>query len=200
MIKKIQTFILSLIAVFVATAAVNAQATGAPTLEIITPGEDQIIYGNTIPILFNVENFEIVNYEENTKPTAGQGHIHIWLDDENPTPVSANKVVENTFTFSDVPYGQHTLMAELVGNTHQSLTPPQKMTVNFTNAEIASSEAAATSGFDKNTALVILVVVALVIIAAWWYTKEEDEEEISETKPKRTKKAIAKKTTRKKTK
>ena len=77
MIKKIQTFILSLIAVFVATAAVNAQATGAPTLEIITPGEDQIIYGNTIPILFNVENFEIVNYEENTKPTAGQGHIHI---------------------------------------------------------------------------------------------------------------------------
>lgn len=193
MIKKIQTFILSLIAVFVAVTAVNAQATGAPTLEIITPSEDQTIYGNKVPILFNVENFEIVNYEQNTTAVTGQGHIHVWLDNEEPTPALATKVVEDTFTFSDVPYGSHTLMAELVGNTHQSLIPPQKVTVNFTNAEIASSETAATSGFDKNTALVIFIVVALVILAAWWYTKDEDDEAIEEEKPK-------KKTVRKKTK
>ena len=187
MIKKIQTLILSLIAVFVTATAVYAQATGAPTLEIITPSEGQTIYGNKVPILFNVENFEIVDYQQNTTLAAGQGHIHLWLDDEDPTPVSANKVIEDTFTFSDVLYGSHTLMAELVGNTHQSLTPPQKMTINFTNAEIASSETAATSGFDKKTALVIFVVVALVILAAWWYTKEEDEESEAEEKPKKKK-------------
>ena len=194
MTKTIQTFILGLIAVFMAVTAVNAQANGAPTLEIITPSEDQTIYGNKVPILFNVENFEIVDYQQNTTPAAGQGHIHLWLDDEDPTPVSANKVIEDTFTFSDVLYGSHTLMAELVGNTHQSLTPSQKMTINFTNAEISSSETAATSGFDKKTALVIFVVVALVILAAWWYTKEEDEESEVETEEKPKKKKARKKT------
>ncbi len=187
MIKKIQTLILSLIAVFVAATAVNAQATGTPTLEIITPSEGQTIYGNKVPILFNVENFEIVDYQQNTTAVTGQGHIHLWLDDKDPTPVTATKVVEDTYTFSDVPYGSHTLMAELVGNTHQSLALPQKVTINFTNAEIASSETAATSGFDKKTALVIFVVVALVILAAWWYTKEEDEELEAEEKPKKQK-------------
>jgi len=194
MTKTIQTFILGLIAVFMAVTAVNAQANGAPTLEIITPSEDQTIYGNKVPILFNVENFEIVDYQQNTTPAAGKGHIHLWLDDEDPTPVSANKVIEDTFTFSDVLYGSHTLMAELVGNTHQSLTPSQKMTINFTNAEISSSETAATSGFDKKTALVIFVVVALVILAAWWYTKEEDEESEVETEEKPKKKKARKKT------
>ncbi len=175
----------SILAIFtLSTTIVAAQSSTSHSLDVLTPSEGQTIYGNKVPILFSVENFEIVDYEANTSPVAGQGHIHVWLDDEEPTPVSATKVVEDTFTFSDVPFGEHTLMTELVGNTHQSLTPPQKITVNFTNASISTPEATATSGFDKNTALVILIVVALVIVAAWWYTKEEDEE-FEEEKPKK---------------
>jgi len=165
---------------------VLAQSTTAVTLDVLTPSDGQTIYGNKVPILFNIENFEIVDYELNSTPTAGQGHIHVWLDDEEPSPVSATKVVEDTFTFSDVPFGEHTLMTELVGNTHKSLVPPQKITNNFSNTAITTPEAAAASGFDKNTALVILIVVALVIVAAWWYTKEEDEEMEEEAiKPKK---------------
>lgn len=182
---KILTKLASIFTVFLlTTTTVASQTITSPTLEILTPSEDQTIYGQKVPILFNVENFEIVDFNQNTTPALDQGHIHVWLDDEELTPVSATKVVEDTFTFSDVPFGEHTLMAELVGNTHESLTPPQKMTINFTNAPISTPEAATASGFDKNTAFVILIVVTLVIVAAWWYTKDEDEE-LEEKKPKK---------------
>lgn len=148
-----------------------------PALTIITPGENQTVYGNKVPVLLSVENFEIVDYEKSPAPLAGQGHIHLWLDDENPTPQSAVKVTDDNFTFTDVAYGNHTLKAELVSNNHTSLNPPQVATAKFKNSPISSPTPVATSGFDKNTALVILVIVALVIVAAWWYTKEEDEEE-----------------------
>lgn len=177
-----------------ATATINAQTASGPTLETITPSQDQTIYGNKIPILFNIENFEIVDFDVNKVPIAGQGHIHLWLDDENPTTDSATMIKEDNFTYSDVPFGNHTLVAELLSNNHKSLYPPQKVTINFINASISTPEAAATSGFDKNTALVILVVVALVIVAAWWYTKEEDEEENPPAGGKPKKKTVKRKT------
>lgn len=182
MVKVLKASILSFALLLVAAAGINAQApaaTTSPTFEIITPSEGQTLYGNKVPILFNVENFEIVDYSVNKTPTAGQGHIHVWLDDAKPTAETAAKIIEDTYTFSDIPYGKHTLTAELVNNNHQPLNPPQKVTVTFNNEQIATPEAAATSGFDKKTALVILVVVALVIVAAWWYTKDEDEDEMA---------------------
>ena len=158
------------------TNSVFAQTpASSPSLKIITPGEGQTIYGNKVPILFSTENFQLTDYQKTTSPVRGQGHVHVWLDDTNPTKESARKVTEDTTTYSDVPYGDHTLRAELVANNHASLTPPVTTTVKFKSTPPASPSPAQTSGFDKNTALVILVVVALVIIAAWWYTKEEDE-------------------------
>src|SRR3972149_7159348 len=147
----------------------------APLLKMVTPSEGQTIYRDKVPILVSVENFEIVDYNLNQTPKIGQGHIHLWLDDTSPTPESAVKLASDEFTFSDVPYGNHTLRAELVNNNHTSLNPPAVTTVSFTNEPVGSPSPVAPSGFDKNTALVILVVVALVIIAAWWYTKEEEE-------------------------
>ena len=180
----------------IAASGVLAQ-TNAPSLKIVTPQDGQTIYGNKVPILLSVENFEIVDYQVNKVKTPGQGHIHLWLDDNNPTKESAVKVTGDEFTFSDVPAGDHSLRAELVNNDHSSQIPPQVVTVNFKSAPVTTPSPAAASGFDRNTAVVIFVVVALVIAAAWWYTKEEDEEETpkSETKPKPKRKAQAKKKT-----
>jgi len=183
------------IAYFALTIPVFAQ-TNNPKFEIITPGDGQIIYGNKVPVLFSVENFQLVDYAQNPKPTAGQGHIHIWLDDSNATAQSATKVTQDTHTFSDVSYGDHILRTELVTNDHKSLVPPQVITVNFKSAQIpAAAQESQTSGFDKKTATVILIVVALVIIAAWWYTKDEEEEEKPEkaSKPKKTRTRKSKK-------
>lgn len=165
----------SAISLFSATTVI-AQTTGTgPSLTVITPSEGQTIYGDKVPILLSVENFAIVDYRQNPTNVLGQGHVHLWLDDQNPTRDSAAKVTDDNFTYADVAYGSHTLKAELVNNNHTSLTPPVVTTINFKTAPTVSPSPAATSGFDKNTALVILVVVALVIVAAWWYTKEEEE-------------------------
>jgi len=193
--KTFKILAVSLVLALSLVSQAHAQTPTGPKLEIITPGDGQTIYGGKVPILVSAENFEIVDYSANTTPKVGQGHIHLWLDETNPTPENATKVIEDNFTYSDVPFGNHTLVAELVNNNHVPLTPPQKTTVNFTSAQLSSPQTPEVSGFDKKTATVILVVVALVILAAWWYTKDEDEEmEIEEkpkktaTKPKRTKK------------
>lgn len=181
--NRLTRTIISASAAILASASLIYAQTGnlanpaLPALKIITPGENQTVYGNKVPVLLSVENFEIVDYEKNPAPKAGQGHIHLWLDDENPSAQNATKITDDNFTFSDVPYGNHTLRAELVGNNHASLNPPQVATAKFKNSPISSPTPVTTSGFDKNTALVILVIVALVIVAAWWYTKEEDEGE-----------------------
>ena len=178
------------------TSSAFAQTSGTtPTLKAITPSEGMPIYGNKVPILFAVENFQLTDYQKTPTPVRGQGHIHVWLDDTSPTMESAKKVITDSTSYSDLPYGNHTLKAELVGNNHASLTPPVVVTVKFKSTPPASPSPAVTSGFDKNTALVILVVVALVIVAAWWYTKEEDE--IPETKSTTPRKTAKRKTARK---
>lgn len=175
--KLFQKFALSIISILLVALPAVAQTTKTPTLQVVTPAEGQTIYGNKVSVLFSVENLEIVDYQQNPNPKSGQGHIHLWIDDETPTAQSATKITSDTFTVSDLDFGQHSLRTELVGNNHQSLKPAQVVTLKFNNEPISSPTPVATSGFDKNTALVILVVVALVIIAAWWYTKEEDEQE-----------------------
>ena len=178
----------------ISATTIFAQGTATrPTLTVITPSEGQTIYGNKVPILLSVENFEIVDYGQNPTNVAGVGHAHLWLDDQNPTRDSAAKVTDDNFTYSDVAFGSHTLKAELVNNNHTSLIPPVVTTINFKTAPTVTPSPAATSGFDKNTALVILVVVALVIVAAWWYTKEEEEPPAKSQAKKITKRKTTKK-------
>src|SRR3989344_6099649 len=191
--RKIAKYFIASFAFFALLATSVFAQNPAPILKVVTPSEGQIIYGNKVPILFSVENFQLVDYQTNKLPQAGQGHIHLWLDDTSPTPESAVKLASDEFTFSDVAYGNHTLRTELINNNHTSLNPPVIVTVSFTNEPVGSPSPVATSGFDKNTALVILVVVALVIIAAWWYTKEEDEETKAESKSKISRKKTVKK-------
>ncbi|MBI2598682.1 hypothetical protein HYW40_00460 [Candidatus Curtissbacteria bacterium] len=180
------------VAVF-ATPALAQSSQAAPSLKILTPGPAQTIYGNTVPVLISVENLELTDYQTSALPQLGQGHIHLWLDDDTLTNESAIKVTTDTHTFSGVTPGDHTLVAEIVNNNHTSLIPAQITTVKFTVAPAATPSSTA-SGFDKNTAFVILVVVALIIIAAWWYTKEEDEEvEVANKKRQATSRKTARK-------
>ena len=185
------TFLLLALTIIPAT---SAQTKGTPTLDVLTPSEGQTIYGDKVPVLLDAQNFQIVDFANNTKTVSGQGHVHLWLDDEQMTAQSAAKAVEDTFTFSDVPIGDHELKVELVANDHSSLKPSVVQEISFKTAPVSSAvPPEAESGFDKKTALVIFVVVALVIVAAWWYTKDEDEEEVKsqsvKPKSKTTKKA-----------
>ena len=178
----------------------SAQIGSIPTLNVLTPSDGQTIYGDKVPVLLDAQNFEIVDFANNTKTVSGQGHVHLWLDDEQMTAQSAAKAIEDTFTFSDVPAGDHKLRVELVANDHSSLKPSVAQEISFKTAPVSSAvPPEAESGFDKKTAMVIFVVVALVIIAAWWYTKDEDEEMEKESKVSKVTKGTKSKVTRKKT-
>src|SRR3990170_4573228 len=180
--------------------SLSAQAKGIPTLDVLTPSEGQTIYGDKVPVLLDAQNFEIVDFANNTKAVSGQGHVHLWLDDEQMTAQSAAKAIEDTFTFSDVTAGDHKLRVELVANDHSSQKPPVASEISFKTAPVSSAvPPEGASGFDKKTALVIFVVVALVIIAAWWYTKDEDEEMEKESKVSKVTKGTKAKRARKKT-
>lgn len=193
--KHTAVFSTAIVSLLISASPVIAQAKPAPKLDVVTPGENQTIYGNKIPVLMSTENFTLTDFQNNPPLVYGQGHIHLWLDDESPTPESASKTFKEDFTFSDVPYGEHTLKVQLVNNNHTPVTPIQEKTIKFKSEPISSPSPVEGSAFDKNTALVIFIVVALVIVAAWWYTKEEDEE-IEEEKSE-TKRAPAKKKTTK---
>lgn len=200
--KQLVTFALIPAIALSAVPAIYAQQEAATSFSVLTPKEGQTLYGDKLPILFNVEGFTLVPQGG----SEGQGHILLWLDQEAPTVENATVVSESTFIYSDVPYGDHTLKAQLVTSDNESLTPPQEVTVNFkTEILPATGEASISSGFDKTTAIVILSVVALVILAAWWYTKDEDddvdsEENLSKTRKKTVKKAKPKSKVKKKTK
>lgn len=204
--KKIVQNILITSALFlISTAAVFAQApqdqatpSDAPQIKSITPSDGQTIYGSKIPVLITVENFQLVDFQNNSAPTSGQGHVHLWLDDQNPTPESAQKSIDGQSIYNDVSFGDHALTVELVNSDHTPLVPSVKTTVKFNTAPVGTPTPIQSSGFDKKTAFVIFVIVALVILAAWWYTKEEDEEPSEGTKvAKGTKGSKAKKTTKK---
>lgn len=198
--EQMQKFIAStaLLTAFAAVfvSPVLAQSSPAtPSLKILTPGPAQTVYGDTVPVLLSAENLKLTDYLTVPLPQSGQGHIHLWLDDDTLAQESAVKVTTDTHTFSGVAPGDHTLVAEIVNNNHTSLIPAQITTVKFTVAP-AATPSSAVSGFDKNTAFVILVVVALIIIAAWWYTKEEGEETASDKPETRNKKKATRKSRR----
>ena len=195
--QLIRTFLPTLILLLSAQSVAFAQGATSPTFEIITPTEGQKLYGNKIPILFKVTGITLSDSQD---PKAkDQGHVLLWLDQALPTNDNATRATEDTFTFSDVPYGNHKLTGELVTTDNKSLNPPQKLTINFASAQLATSQEPQTTAtsFDKNTAFVILVVVALVILAAWWYTKDDEETPQSTVKPKKQQTKVVKKTKKK---
>lgn len=195
--KFLTAFALTLVFYAVLTGTIKAQQT-TPIFQVLTPKEGQTLYGNKLPILFNVESFQLAEKEQ-TQIVPGEGHILLWLDETAPTVENATKVSENSFIYSDVTYGHHTLKAELVTSDNKSLTPPLQVSVSFTTEILPSEEETAiSSGFDKTTAIVILAVVALVILAAWWYTKDEDDEMGEESETSKPKKQASRKTTKKK--
>ena len=180
---------LSILSVTPAFAQVTASPTpvsGEPKIVVITPQSGQTIYGDKVPILFSVNGLQLTDYNTNPYVNPGQGHIHVWLDDPNPTKDTAKEVITDNTIYSDVPAGDHTLKAELVSNDHSSLTPPTVVTVSFKTAPVGNPAPAPTPTFDKNTAFIILIVVALVILAAWWYTKDEEDEKPAKEETKAT--------------
>lgn len=96
-----------------------------PTVAILEPAQNGVVKAGRVTVRVRVSNLVLVR--PNGPPQAGQGHVHYTLDRGYPAMVPAE-----TYEFTGVRKGPHTVTVELVGNDHSPLEPAVRQTVRFT--------------------------------------------------------------------
>ncbi len=119
-----------------------------PILTIINPENDTKILGSIVKVTFIVNNFIFTDYKVRSENNIGEGHLHLWIDEQNPSPQNAQKLTKPTeITLEDVSPGKHELILELVNNDHSSFNPKVIKTVNF-ETYVNNDDQSATSSQD----------------------------------------------------
>ena len=146
-------------------------------LIVVSPTDGAVITGDTVTIVCQVSDFNIVpssvpEMEAGQQPQAnrpGEGHVHFTLD-LSPMVIWGST---EPYTFTDVPAGEHLLRIELVENDHSSLSPPVVRQIRFrteaapTTADTATlPNAGAGGGVAAPTAGPLLVALATVVVLA----------------------------------
>jgi len=102
-----------------------AESILTPILNIVSPKDNALIKNTTLNVEVQAENFKLAPVGSPVKE--GEGHFHVWLDNEKKLGP------QTTFTFENVVTGKHTIVAELVQSDHFSLTPKiaKSITINI---------------------------------------------------------------------
>lgn len=125
-------FSLFLLPVTFALAQTMEEDEDRPILNIITPQEGEQILGSKVVVSFIVNNFIFTDFHKRTKSAIGEGHIHLWLDEKNPSLDNAQEAIRAAdITLENIPEGDHRLILELVNNDHSSLKTPVSKTIRF---------------------------------------------------------------------
>jgi hypothetical protein len=93
----------------------------------------------------------------------GEGHVHFVLDLQ-PLVVWENG---DSYTFSNVPPGEHQLMVELVQNDHSSFSPPVMRQIRFQTSITPQTMPATGTAPDAHMAPGLLGLVLLLVIAGF---------------------------------
>ena len=106
--------------------------TPPPSLTIASPKEGETILGDSFTLSFVAGNLTYIDFAENKKSAANEGHLHLWLD----TPEPSIKNTQEITTHDDIILklsspGNHSLILEVVKNDHSSYSPPIQKTVHF---------------------------------------------------------------------
>lgn len=149
------------------------ESSDIPRLTIISPSEGGQIFGSRVAVSFIVNNF-IFAYD---------GHLHIFLDQEEETSANAQEITKAIdFTLEDVPEGQHKLVLELVNNDHTSLKPKKTKEVHFSTSQPKPTNLTATpsgiktqeenkrlEGLNTLTLLSVTVILFVSLIGIFGY-------------------------------
>jgi len=103
-----------------------------PLLTILNPKNNDVVNKDEVLIRFQTENFTITDFRRKPPVKANQGHLHFWIDQTNPTPQNAiEHISTQPYLLTKLEPKEHTLIVELVGNDHNSLTPKVIQKVTF---------------------------------------------------------------------
>lgn len=127
--------LLVLTAALVLLLGPSGSVAAAPQLTVTSPTEGVAIRGTEVTVNFETNGFRLVpspiplastgRNPEGNRPD--EGHLMLWLD-LWPVAVVARG---EPYTFTDVPPGEHLLVAELVNNDHSPLSPPLVRQIRF---------------------------------------------------------------------
>jgi hypothetical protein len=105
-----------------------------PTLKITSPTNGATLKAGDIEVKADVTNFKVVDKQGQANVT-GEGHLHFYMDvsplpsatgqpaiPANPNAVWAH-ISGTSYTFKNVPPGQHTFAVQLVNNDHTPVIP-----------------------------------------------------------------------------
>lgn len=110
-------FAVLLVALAAAAPAVTAQATGAPTVRVVSPKPGSTEHGSRVVFKVTPVNFTITAQATTVKPN--EGHLHVTLDKR---PFVA--LYTPRFVFKDVKPGSHVLRIEVVNSAHKPIRKP----------------------------------------------------------------------------
>ena len=109
------------------------------SVSITAPAAGSEVVGSSVTVQLAVSAMPIVPA---TDPTPGTGHHHLFLDVDltdasAPVPTVPNSIIHmgdasSSFTFEDVPPGEHRIIAVVADFTHFPLQPWVVDTVTFT--------------------------------------------------------------------
>ncbi|CAN5139121.1 hypothetical protein BH23CHL1_BH23CHL1_07240 [soil metagenome] len=104
-------------------------------LVIVQPNNGATIEGTSFTVEFTTTGFERVETDvpleeagqrpETNEP--GVGHVHLWLDLWPVVVVDSG----DSYTFENVPAGEHLLRVELATNDHSAVSPPVSEEIRF---------------------------------------------------------------------
>jgi hypothetical protein len=144
--------------------AVTSVAKADPTLTIVSPTEGQTLVGTTVKVVVKVSDFEFVPSvvpvtEAGKRPDAnqpGKGMAHLTLD-LLPLAILDRG---DTYTFTNVPPGEHQLEVELATNDHSLLSPPVVQVVRF---QTVASQALPRTGAGPDATLILITLAVLLV-------------------------------------
>lgn len=97
----------------------HALAQGKPVIKIISPSDGATITSTDIPVTVQVSNFTVSAQDVGLPDKAGEGHIHVMLDNASMGGLF-NFYTSDSFTLpgEGVKPGPHTLIFDLASNSH----------------------------------------------------------------------------------
>jgi hypothetical protein len=152
----------------------SSAAQNNPELIVTAPSDGVTINGTDVTINFRLSGVKLVPTtvplaEAGKRPEAnrpGEGHLHFMLDLQ-PLVVWEQ---DASYTFSNVPPGEHQLMVELVNNDHSPLAPQVIKQIRFRTAVMMPPTG--TPGWHASAALPLWSWLALTLIGAGWLLRD----------------------------
>lgn len=120
------------------TVLLQSKTDMKPAIQVHGISSDSFVVGNELKVSVFAFNHALKDFAQSGGAKAGEGHVHIWLDDEKLEPQTAVKVFKNEpVVFRDLKPGQHTLTVQLVGNDHRPILPEVKEVIRFSSASLS---------------------------------------------------------------